>query len=293
MRAAPGDTIDLQPGVYHGEVAVIEKNGLRIRGLSPRPMLQADGQDAEGKAIFVVRADDVTLENLELRGCRVASGNGAGVRFERGRLMMRGCAFFDNEMGLLTGNDPSAKLMLDDCEFGHAPHHEGALHHLLYAGTIDELVVRRCRFSGGFRGHLLKSRARRSRILQNRLVDGEGGMASYELEFPNGGDVEVMGNVISQSALTDNPAMVSIGAEHGRWEDNRFLFADNTLVNHGPREATFFQLWADRLPAGATLHLRNNQLIGPGQVCNVAWEDEGNNRRLALDAEQSNLRPPR
>ncbi|HET9643827.1 MAG TPA: hypothetical protein VFP68_10840 [Burkholderiaceae bacterium] len=177
MQAAPGDTIDLLPGVYHGEVGVIEKNGLRIRGLPPRPVLHADGQDAEGKAILVVRADNVTLENLELRGCRVASGNGAGVRFERGRLMVRGCAFLDNEMGLLTANDPSAMLSLDDCEFGQAPRHEGALHHLLYAGTIGELVVSRCRFSGGFRGHLLKSRARRSRILHNRLIDGDGGIA--------------------------------------------------------------------------------------------------------------------
>lgn len=42
-------------------------------------------------------------------------------------------------------------------------------------------------------------------VLYNRLADGHGGRASYELEFPSGGTAVAMGNLIQQSATTDNP----------------------------------------------------------------------------------------
>ena len=41
------------------------------------------------------------IENIEFRGVRVADRNGAGIRFETGRLHVLRCAFFDNENGLL------------------------------------------------------------------------------------------------------------------------------------------------------------------------------------------------
>jgi hypothetical protein len=90
-------------------------------------------------------------------------------------------------MGILTGNVADSVLEVEDSEFGEAPRHAGGLHHLLYAGTIARLSVRGSRLQQGFRGHLIKSRARESSILYNLIVDGVGGRASYELEFPNGG----------------------------------------------------------------------------------------------------------
>ena len=88
--------------------------------------------------------------------------------------MVNRCRFIDNEMGLLTGNIADAELTVRDCEFGEAPRHSVALPHLLYAGSIARLTVTGSRFSGGRRGHLLKSRAREHHIRYNHLVDGEG-----------------------------------------------------------------------------------------------------------------------
>jgi hypothetical protein len=42
-------------------------------------------------------------------------------------------------------------------------------------------------------------------------------MASYELEFPEGGVAVVVGNVIAQSADSPNPIVVAYGAESSRW----------------------------------------------------------------------------
>jgi hypothetical protein len=85
----------------------------------------------------------------------------------------------------------------------------------------------------------VKSRARVSEVRYNWLADGPGGTASYELEFPEGGDAQVVGNLIAQSATTDNPAIVSYGAEHGRWPANRLQLSHNTLINDGDKPGQF------------------------------------------------------
>jgi hypothetical protein len=259
--ARDGDTIEILPGEYRQQAVTWLQSRLTVRGRGKRPVLIADGDHAEGKALWVVRNADMLIENIEFRGARVPGGNGAGIRFERGHLRIVRCGFFDNEMGILTGNVADSVLEIEDSEFGQAPRHAGGLHHLLYAGTIARLSVRGSRLQQGFRGHLIKSRARESSILYNLLVDGVGGMASYELEFPNGGLAWVIGNVIGQSATTDNPELVSYGAEGRHWADNALYLAHNTLIDDSV-DGRFLRVWPDRLPAGTEVWAINNLLVG-------------------------------
>ena len=170
--AHDGEVIEIRSGEYRGQPATWTQNNLLIRGVGQRPVMLADGKSAEGKAIWVVRGGKVTIENIEFRGARVDSLNGAGIRFEKGNLTIRACAFFDNEMGLLTANSADLTLDVIDSEFGDAPRHQGNLHHLLYVGQIGKFVLRGSRFSNGYLGHLVKSRARENHILYNMLVDG-------------------------------------------------------------------------------------------------------------------------
>jgi hypothetical protein len=154
-----------------------------------------------------------------------------------------------------------------------------SLHHLLYVGRIAHLSVEGSRFHGGYQGHLLKSRARRSEIRYNLLVDGPDGHASYELEFPEGGVAVVVGNVIGQGADSANPTVLAYGAEGSRWPENRLLLAHNTLISEGWRPALFARVWGDRLPADTRFVVaRNNLTVGwgcspwpaglaPGQSC--------------------------
>ena len=100
-----------------GDTAVWTQRNLQIRGINGRPRLIAAGKSAEEKAIWVIRGDDIIVENIEFTGARVPDRNGAGIRFERGKLTVRKCVFIDNEIGMLVGNDPSTILEIEDSEF--------------------------------------------------------------------------------------------------------------------------------------------------------------------------------
>ncbi len=260
-QAVDGDTIEVVAGTYRGQVGVVTQKRLTLRGVGGRPVFDADGRSAEGKAILVVRDGDIRIENIEFRGARVADRNGAGIRFERGRLQVERCAFVDNENGILTANFADAELSINDSDFSAAPA-ATPLPHLLYVGNIAQLTVTGSRFSGGRDGHLLKSRARVSDIRNSRFVDGPGGQAAYELEFPNGGRVTVVGSVIGQSATTSNPTIVSFGTEGYDDRPLALVFSDNTVVNEAPRPATFLRLREAGKPFEQKL--LNNRFYGPG-----------------------------
>ena len=278
QRARDGDTILLPSGAYRGDVAVIRQKQLTIRGHgATRPVLIADGRSAEAKAILVVRDGDILIEHVEFRGARVPDGNGAGIRFEKGRLQVRDCAFFDNENGLLTANFEDARLVIEDSVFADAPSHPGALHHLLYVGRIASLKVSGSRFHRGRTGHLLKSRARHTELAYNLLVDGEGGRASYEVDLPNGGDALLLGNVIGQSAHTENRVVVAYGAEGNPWPDSRLRLAHNTLLSDGVQPAWFLRVWRERLPPDTRVQAINNLSVGLGVFAlGASGEFEGN-----------------
>lgn len=261
--AVDGEVIEVRPGIYRGQPAIWTQNKLIIRGMGERPVMLADGQSAEGKAIWVVRGGNVRIENIEFRGARVAAGNGAGIRFEKGNLTIDNCRFVDNEMGLLAANSVDLTLEVLNSEFLDAPRHAGLLHHLLYVGAIGKFVLQGSRFQNGYLGHLVKSRARENHILYNMLVDGPAGRASYELEFPNGGMAYVIGNVIGQSAGTDNPSLISYGAEGQRWPENGLYLVHNTLLND-KYEGIFLSVWNEKFPAGTEVWAINNLTVGHG-----------------------------
>ena len=73
------------------------------------------------------------------------------------------------------------------------------------------------------------------------------------------------GNLIAQSATTDNPAIVSYGAENGRWPVNRLQMSHNTLINDGAHPALFVRVWFERRPADTCVTTRNNLLAGLGR----------------------------
>lgn len=281
--AADGDVIELLPGDYRSESAIVPAKRLTIRGVGQRPVLNAEGKVAEGKAILVVRGGDVTIENIEFRGARAQDANGAGIRHEAGHLKVVRCAFYDNENGILTGNDEKAELEIDSSVFGDAPRVVGGLYHLLYVGRIGKFSITGSRFLRGFEGHLLKSRARESHITYNLIYDGPGGEASYEIDLPNGGLAWVVGNVIGQSAATQNPVVVAYGAERRPWERNALYMAHNTLLNDRLIPAWYLRFWRDHLPESTQVYAVNNLTVGLGFFSwGAAGHFEGN--RFAWDS---------
>lgn len=258
--ARDDDSIEIDAGDYPGDVAIWKQKRLTIRGIgarpADRPRLVAAGASAENKAIWVVRGGDIRVENIEFTGARVAAKNGAGIRLEQGRLVIRNCRFIDNENGILTaGGD--VELDIENSEFGHNGAGDGYSHNL-YVGPLRRLRVSGSYFHHAQVGHLLKSRAAENHILYNRLTDESGGRASYELDLPNGGIAYVIGNIIEQSATTENSNIIAFGAEGYTHPANELYLINNTLINHRPDGGTFLTV----KPGASAVKAYNNLLLG-------------------------------
>ena len=261
VRAAKdGDVIEIDAGDYYADVTAVDRATLVIRGVGGRARMYAAGAHAEGKAIWVMRGGNITVENIEFIGAKVPDQNGAGIRLERGNLTVRNCVFYGNQSGLLTASGNS-ELVIEQSEFAYNGHGDGQTHQL-YVGAIRSLKVTGSYFHHANDGHLIKSRAANNFIAYNRLTDESGGRASYELEFPNGGVAHVIGNIIQQGAQSRNSTMVSFGAEGYTKQRSELLLVHNTLVNDMPSGGAFV-----RVADGAQLvGTRNNIMVGRGRM---------------------------
>jgi hypothetical protein len=258
--AQDGDTVEIEAAEYVGDVAVWTQSNLTIRGVNGRPQMVAGGASAENKGIWVMRGGDVRVENVALRGARVPHFNGSGIRHERGRLHVSNVRFVDNEMGILTANRPELELRIEGCEFVGPAEVKGDVPHNLYVGLIGRLEVTGSYFHRARKGHLLKSRARENFVAYNRLSD-ETGNASYEMEFPAGGKVLAIGNIIHQGKGTQNSNIVSYAAEGWSWDENSLLFAHNTFVNSAGSST-----WITSKPGNGQARLWRNLYVGKGDL---------------------------
>lgn len=287
--ARDGDTVLIDPGTYSGDVATWTQDDLTLRGDGGRVHLRADGQDAQGKAIWVIAGDRTTVDRIEFSGAAVADRNGAGIRQEGTGLTVMRSWFHDNETGILTGADPDSDVVIRRSRFFRNGAGDGYSHNL-YVGAVRSLTVSGSWFSGADTGHEVKSRAARNTIVANLISDGDA-TASYSIDLPNGGRSLIAGNVIVQGPRSENSALVSYGAE-GLTHPSRSLWVvNNTFVNR--RDSGTFVALAE----GSRAHLRNNLLVGPGELSDRASGDARANRRVGVggfvdpDTDDFRLRP--
>ncbi len=278
QTAPDGAVIEVDPGDYVGDVAVWLQRALTIRGTGPGVRLIAAGRAAEDKAIWVIRRGRFVVENIEFIGARVADLNGAGIRFEGGDLVVRHCRFYANENGILAGGGAESSLAVEFSEFAYNGAGDGQSHGIYVGPGTFRLTG--SYFHHANVGHLVKSRAHRNRIEYNRLSDESGGRASYELEFPDGGEAEVVGNLVEQGSGTRNSVIVSFGTERYRWPVNRLAMAHNTVVNDKPTGGTFVRV----APGAQAVSLRNNLWVGPGRLMLPADADVAGNAFVDWDS---------
>jgi len=62
--AQDGDIIEIDAGIYDGDVTIWTQNNLIIRGVNGRAHLRANGNHAQGKGIWVIKGDSTTVENI-------------------------------------------------------------------------------------------------------------------------------------------------------------------------------------------------------------------------------------
>lgn len=227
--AQSGDVIRITAGDYHGDVATWTAGSLKICGVGGRARLFADGQHAQGKAIWVVSGSNITIDSIEFHDAKVPDQNGAGIRAEHGgNLDIRNSGFFDNENGILGGSG-SATVTIERSEFARNGYGDGQSHNL-YIGDVAKLTVNASFFHEAKIGHNLKSRARETVIENSYFMDGPQGTSSYLAEFPNGGAVYLRGNLFHKGPNADNSIAISHGAEGLKWTVNTLEMVHNTVV---------------------------------------------------------------
>jgi hypothetical protein len=139
--ARDGDIIEIDAGTYDGDAAIWRQHRLTIRGVGGRAHLRANGAHAEGKAIWVIKGNDTTIEAVEFSGAKVSHRNGAGIRLEGASLTVRDCFFHDNENGILTGANPASDIVVEHSEFAHNGFGDGYSHNL-YIGSVRSFTLR-------------------------------------------------------------------------------------------------------------------------------------------------------
>lgn len=282
-----GDTIEIDAGTYTGDVAVWYDNNLLIRGVGTGyARLDANGNNAQGKAIWVVKGDNCRIENIEFLNCIVPDHNGAGIRQEGKNVSIQHCFFHHNEMGILAGDNTPSNITIEYSEFAFNGYGDGYSHNV-YINHIDTFLFRFNYSHHPTVGHALKTRARYNYILYNRITE-ENGDGSYTIDVPNGGETIVMGNLIEQGPNSENSTIIEYGAEGINNPIADFIVVNNTIVNN-KASGTFFLV-------NASTHLfklYNNLVLGNGNYINGTSQilDSLGNQRITTIANAQLLDP--
>lgn len=252
--AKPGDIIEIEAAEYFGDVAVWRANDLVIRGVGGRPHLNAGGRAAEGKAIWVTRGNNITIENIEFSDAKVRDRNGAGIRSEGRDLTIRNCLFHNNEDGILGGSNKESTITVEYSEFAYNGHGDGQSHGI-YVGSIKRLVFQYNYVHHTKIGHHVKSTAKENFMLYNRLMDEGDGNSSYAIDIPNGGLAIIIGNIIHQGKLAENFSLIHY---HSKTKKPGIgLYVVNNTVLNSRHNGVFV---SNRSPIEA--QLINNLVVG-------------------------------
>jgi hypothetical protein len=282
--AKDGDTIDMVGDwTYSGDVCAIARNDLVIRGVRGRAVIDAAGRQFDGKGTWVVTGNNITIENVEMSGAAVPDRNGAALRLEGTNFTLRQAFLHDNENGILSGANPNSNVVIEHSEFGHNGHGDGQTHNL-YIGNVKSLTFRYNYSHDANIGPNLKSRARVNVIAYNRFSSTPPGRTgstatgkpSYEVDLPNAGTSYLIGNVIEQPDINDNPNIVAYGEEGASNPGQDLYVINNTFVNdHG--SGTFLFISGK---VGAPALIQNNVFAGPGTVSTQASAVQRDNQRV-------------
>lgn len=232
--AHDGATILVSAGTYTNDFATITSK-VTLIGVGGMVNMVATIPPPNAKGIILVD-NSATIINFSFSGSAISDangGNGAGIRYEGGDLVLKNDSFIHNQDGLLGApvlNLASNTITLDHCTFDQNGSGTGYTHNL-YVGAVSSLVVTNSIFAEANVGHELKSRALSNTITNNLFLDGPTGTASYDIDLPNGGADVVTNNTIEKGPMAQNGAMVHFGGEGIPYAGSSLLLQGNAFIN--------------------------------------------------------------
>ncbi len=208
-------TILIAPGHY-AQCAIQTAGRITYRAVRPQTAI-FDGMICEGKAALVLRGRGATVDGLVFRNMRVPDGNGAGIRIERGALIVKNSIFRDSEEGILgAADDPTSTVRIERSTFSGLGRCDRGLScaHSIYLAGIKSVTVLRSRFERGTGGHYVKSRAAQIEVSDCSFDDSHGHATNYMIDLPAGATGIIHRNVFVQGADKENhSAFIAVAAE--------------------------------------------------------------------------------
>jgi parallel beta helix pectate lyase-like protein len=189
-----------------------------------------DGVACEGKAALVLGGLAASVDGIAFRNIRVPDANGAGIRVERGDLLVRRSAFRDSQSGILSANDLRGTITIEHSTFSGLGRCDGdfACAHSIYVSHYGALVVRRSRFERGTGGHYVKSRAARVEVSDCSFDDTGGRSTNYMIDLPEGATGLIGRNIFVQGRDKENfSALIAVAAEGKRNSSDGLAVAGN------------------------------------------------------------------
>jgi Right handed beta helix region len=207
-------TIVIAPGQY-ADCAVQQGGRIAYKAAQPGTAI-FDGGICEGKAALVLRGRGAMIDGLVFQNMRVPDRNGAGIRLERGNLDIDNSLFRNSEQGLLTADDPSARITIRYSTFSRLGRCDGGYScaHSIYIGKYGALTVENSRFERGAGGHYVKSRAVNVSVTGSSFDDTQGSGTNYMIDLPAGSRGIIAGNYFVQGRDKENySAFIAVAAE--------------------------------------------------------------------------------
>jgi hypothetical protein len=253
-------TIVVPPG-RHRQCAVQEAGEVTFTAERPGSAI-LDSKACEGKAALVLRGRSATVDGLIFQGISVPDANGAGIRMEKGRLVVRQSLFRDSENGILSAADPSGSILVEQSTFSGLGRCDPDVScaHSIYIGEFGSLVVRRTRFERGTGGHYVKSRAPRIEVTDSSFDDVDGRATNYMIDLPAGAAGIVARNTFVQGRGKDNYSALIAVAGEGRVQSSAALVIRDNVASLAPgmdKATSFVADWS-----GEVTQIESNRL-GP------------------------------
>ena len=241
-------TILIAPGRYM-DCAAQNSGRITYRAVKPLTVI-FDSVVCEGKAVLVLRGEEAIVDGLVFQNLRVPDGNGAGIRFEKGDLVVTRSSFRDSDEGILGADDPGATVRIERSSFARLGRCDGAnaCAHSIYLGLVESVSVIRSRFEEGKGGHYLKSRAKWITVAGCSFDDSKGQATNYMIDLPNGARGRIEQNFFVQGASKENrAAFIAVAAEGVYNPSDGLRIVGNTAekVRDAVWETAFLADWSE------------------------------------------------
>jgi hypothetical protein len=238
-KAQDGDTVTIAPGEYF-DCATWKANNLTIEGTGPDATAVITDKTCAGKGLFLTNGTNITVRNLTLQRARVNDMNGAGIRMQANDLTVDHVKFINNQNGILSNIEVRGHLIIRDSEFIKNGTCEHGCAHGVYVGGLDLLRVEHTKFYETQHAHSIKSRAKRTEVVDCNIADGPEGNSSYLIEIPNGGSVLISGNTLEKGPKAENRSTaIAIGTEGITQPTPDIVIENNTFHDDGDYSTVF------------------------------------------------------